>query len=58
MNINKDQELVCGINTVKEIISIRPNSVEKLLLQDNKESKRIELVSLDKCASFLQVRLV
>lgn len=45
MNINKDQELVCGINTVKEIISIRPNSVEKLLLQDNKKSRRIELVS-------------
>ena len=45
MKINNDQELVCGINAVKEIISIRPKSVMKLLLHDDKQSKRISLLT-------------
>ena len=41
MNLNKDQELVCGINAVKEIIRIRPDSVTTLLVEADK-SKRIK----------------
>ena len=45
MKVSNDQELVCGINAVKEIISIRPRSVLSLLLQDEKRSSRIESLS-------------
>ena len=45
MKPSNDQELVCGINAVKEIISIRPRSVLKLLLQDEKQNSRIESLS-------------
>ena len=41
MNLNKDQELVCGINAVKEIIRIRPDSVSTLLVEADK-GKRIK----------------
>ena len=41
MNLTKDQELVCGINTVNEIISIRPNSVTTLFI-DADNGRRIE----------------
>ena len=45
MKVSNDQELVCGINAVKEIISIRPRSVLNLLLQNEKQSSRIESLS-------------
>jgi 23S rRNA (guanosine2251-2'-O)-methyltransferase len=45
MKVSNDQELVCGINAVKEIISIRPRSVLSLFLQDEKQSSRIESLS-------------
>ena len=45
MKPSNDQELVCGINAVKEIISIRPRSVLKLLLQNEKQNSRIESLS-------------
>jgi 23S rRNA (guanosine2251-2'-O)-methyltransferase len=41
MKVNSDQELVCGINTIKEIISIRPKSVVSLLLQKEKRGQRL-----------------
>ena len=41
MNLTKDQELVCGINAVNEIISIRPSSVTTLFIEDDK-GKRIQ----------------
>ena len=49
MNANTDQELVCGINAVREIISIRPKSVVELLIKDEKKNTRIDsLASLAK----------
>ncbi len=45
MKVSNDQDLVCGINAVKEIISIRPRSVLNLLLQNEKQSSRIESLS-------------
>ena len=45
MNPNTDQELVCGINAVREIISIRPKSVVELLIKDEKKSTRIDSLS-------------
>ena len=41
MKLNKDQELVCGINATNEIISIRPDSVSKLFIEEDK-GRRIE----------------
>ena len=41
MKLNKDQELVCGINAANEIISIRPDSVSKLFIEEDK-GRRIE----------------
>ena len=49
MNANTDQELVCSINAVREIISIRPKSVVELLIKDEKKNTRIDsLTSLAK----------
>ena len=49
MNANTDQELVCSINAVREIISIRPKSVVELLIKDEKKNTRIDsLASLAK----------
>lgn len=49
MNANTDQELVCGINAAREIISIRPKSVVELLIKDEKKNTRIDsLASLAK----------
>ena len=48
MNLTKDQEMVCGINAVNEIISIRPNSVTTLFIEDNKGKRIQELDQLAK----------
>jgi len=49
VNANTDQELVCGINAAREIISIRPKSVVELLIKDEKKNTRIDsLASLAK----------
>jgi len=48
MNLNKDQELVCGINAVNEIISIRPSSVTTLFIEDDKGRRIQELDQLAK----------
>jgi 23S rRNA (guanosine2251-2'-O)-methyltransferase len=48
MNLTKDQELVCGINAVNEIISIRPNSVTTLFIEDDKGKRIQELDQLAK----------
>ena len=45
MKLNADQELVCGINTVKEIISVRPKSVVALFLQTKKTGGRLQQLS-------------
>ncbi len=48
MNLTKDQEMVCGINAVNEIISIRPNSVTTLFIGDDKGKRIQELDQLAK----------
>ena len=48
MNLTKDQELVCGINPVNEIISIRPSSVTTLFIEDDKGKRIQELDQLAK----------
>ena len=48
MNLTKDQEIVCGINAVNEIISIRPNSVTTLFIEDDKGKRIQELDQLAK----------
>ena len=48
MNLTKDQEMVCGINAVNEIISIRPNSVTTLFIEDDKGKRIQELGQLAK----------
>ena len=48
MNLNKDQELVCGINAVNEIISIRHSSVTTLFIEDDKGKRIQELDQLAK----------
>ena len=48
MNLTKDQELVCGINAVNEIISIRPSSDTTLFIEDDKGKRIQELDQLAK----------
>ena len=48
MNLTKDQELVCGINAVNEIISIRPSSVTTLFTEEDKGKRIQELDQLAK----------
>ncbi len=48
MNLTKDQEMVCGINAVNEIISIRPSSVTTLFIGDDKGKRIQELDQLAK----------
>jgi 23S rRNA (guanosine2251-2'-O)-methyltransferase len=48
MNLTKDQELVCGINAVNEIISIRSSSVTTLFIEDDKRKRIQELDQLAK----------
>ncbi len=48
MNLTKDQEMVCGINAVNEIISIRPSSVTTLFIKDDKGKRMQELDQLAK----------
>jgi len=48
MNLTKDQELVCGINAVNEIISIRANSVTTLFIEEDKGKRIQELDQLAK----------
>ena len=48
MNLTKDQELVCGINAINEIISIRPSSVTTLFIEDDKGKRIQELDQLAK----------
>ena len=48
MNLTKDQELVCGINAVNEIISIRTSSVTTLFIEDDKGKRIQELDQLAK----------
>ena len=55
MNLTKDQELVCGINAVNEIISIRPSSVTTLFIEDDK-GKRIQ--KLDQLAKQNNIEVV
>jgi len=55
MNLTKDQELVCGINAVNEIISIRPSSVTTLFIEDDK-GKRIQ--ELDQLAKHNNIEVV
>ena len=55
MNLTKDQELVCGINAVNEIISIRPSSVTTLFIEDDK-GKRIQ--ELDQLAKQKNIEVV
>ena len=43
MNLKKDEELVCGLNAVSQIIRIRPNSVQYLFV-GQKPSGRIQSV--------------
>ena len=46
MKLNKDQELVCGLNPVNEIISMRPSSVSTLFFEENKGARIQELNQL------------
>ena len=46
MNLTKDQELVCGINAVNEIIEIRPWSVTTLFIENDKGKRTEDLIQL------------
>ena len=48
MKLSKDQELVCGINAINEIISIRPDSVSTLFFEEEKGGRIEKLRKLAK----------
>ena len=48
MKLSKDQELVCGINAINEIISIRSDSVSTLFIEEEKGGRIEKLRKLAK----------
>ena len=44
MKIEKDQEIICGINVIKTVLSLRPGSVKTLFVLDSKSNSRIKKI--------------
>ena len=42
MQLNKDQELITGINTVMSILKERPRSIDVLYIKDTNRNQRLE----------------
>ena len=44
MKIEKDQEIICGINVIETILDLRPGSAKTLFVLDSKSNSRIKKV--------------
>ena len=44
MKINKNQEIICGINVIKTVLDLRPGSAKTLFVLDSKSNSRINKI--------------
>ena len=44
MKIEKDQEIICGINVIETILALRPGSAKTLFVLDSKSNSRIKKI--------------
>ena len=44
MKINKNQEIICGINVIETVLILRPGSAKTLFVLDSKSNSRIKKV--------------
>ncbi len=44
MKINKNQEIICGINVIETILDLRPGSAKTLFILDSKSNSRINKI--------------
>ena len=44
MKIEKDQEIICGINVIETVLNLRPGSAKTLFVLDSKSNSRIKKV--------------
>ena len=44
MKIEKDQEIICGINVIETVLILRPGSAKTLFVLDSKSNSRIKKV--------------
>ncbi len=44
MKINKNQEIICGINVIETILDLRPGSAKTLFVLDSKSNSRINKI--------------
>ena len=44
MKINKNQEIICGINVIETILDLRPGSAKTLFVLDSKSNSRIKKI--------------
>ena len=44
MKINKNQEIICGINVIETILDLRPGSAKTLFVSDSKSNSRINKI--------------
>tara|TARA_Y100001970_G_scaffold137230_1_gene168907 strand:- start:7122 stop:7871 length:750 start_codon:yes stop_codon:yes gene_type:complete len=48
MKKNSNQELICGINLIKEVISVRPKSIVKLIIKASKNKRKESIRNIAK----------
>ena len=44
MKIEKDQEIICGINVIETVLNLRPGSAKTLFVLDSKSNSRIKKI--------------
>ena len=44
MKIDKDQEIICGINVIETVLNLRPGSAKTLFVLDSKSNSRIKKI--------------
>ena len=57
MKINKNQEIICGINVIETILDLRPGSAKTLFVLDSKSNSRINKILSRAKASQIEISL-
>ena len=57
MKINKNQEIICGINVIETILDLRPASAKTLFVLDSKSNSRINKILSRAKASQIEISL-
>ncbi len=44
MKMEKDQEIICGVNVIETVLNLRPESAKTLFVLDSKSNSRIKKI--------------